>query len=469
MLDAYLTPGTPEFEAYVQWTSFVARVGETPGGRYLPERGIHALGARLGFPPGLSGMWWTAVKAMREPAYTLPLRDEQGTPFRLTLPSFMNAVFPVVNADSAAVMYAANRFERAPVPQEIVFENLRREAVASCLLDGVPVDRDIALEMLESGREPRSRAERAVWNVHRALLLPIRRNVLTPEVILELHRTLLEGAAEDPGAAGRLRSAGEAPAGPGAAPPDVAAPSAAELQERLEALCAFMDPDRTEGRRHDIVEALLMQFWVAYERPFVEANGRLARVLHYARLHARSYWTPVSAQVSLSWTFARAPSVYADAFRDARVDSNDTGYFIHAGLRVLKREVRRLLRFIHGARQMARMMEARGTPELNERQLEVLWTLRTRPDPAVSIEVHRRRHGTVYQTARTDLLALKELGLLEQARAGKAFVFTPSKQLLALPLPPDRDDLEAHERRDFSALAAMFRSPGKTAEETGAA
>jgi hypothetical protein len=41
-----------------------------------------------------------------------------------------------------------------------------------------------------------------------------------------------------------------------------------------------------------------------------------------------------------------------------------------------------------------------------------------------TIETHARIHGVTYQTARTDLLSLKDLGLFNMKKDGKKFVFT---------------------------------------------
>jgi Fic family protein len=466
LLEDLLVPGTPGHEEYVQWLTFVITAGPTPRGHYLPERGLWAEGARIGFPPEVCALWWDAVRAMRSPSSPLPFRDEQGTPFRLPIPSFIDAVVPVVNADHATELFNPRSVERRPVPQGIIAENLRREAVASCVLDGVPVEKDGALEMLETGREPRTPAERAVWNVHSVLRDYTRfwRGSITPERVLELHRILLEGTAADAGAAGRLLTEGEVPADRGAAPPDVPPPPAPELAERLRMLCEYMDQEKARERRTLVVEALTVQFWVAYERFFSEGNGRLARALYYLLLNSRYSRPPAVALVPLSPRFARAPELYATLFRDARTDANDIGYFVHTSLRVLTREVRRLLRSIHGVRRMAQALEDRGAREMNERQLEVLWVMRVNPETTLAIEAHRRRHGTVYQTARTDLLALEELGFLRRSGSGRAFVFGPSDQLLAIPMAPGHDDLLAHERPSFSAINLLLGGGGRAGD-----
>ena len=53
------------------------------------------------------------------------------------------------------------------------------------------------------------------------------------------------------------------------------------------------------------------------------------------------------------------------------------------------------------------------------------------PGFAYNIAGHGARHSVVYQTARTDLLGLAKLKLLEQRKAGRILVFVAPKDLEA--------------------------------------
>ena len=46
-----------------------------------------------------------------------------------------------------------------------------------------------------------------------------------------------------------------------------------------------------------------------------------------------------------------------------------------------------------------------------------------------TIKVQQRTHRVAYQSARTDLLGLEELGLLNRVQIGKEFVFTAVAEL----------------------------------------
>ena len=67
--------------------------------------------------------------------------------------------------------------------------------------------------------------------------------------------------------------------------------------------------------------------------------------------------------------------------------------------------------------------------ELNHRQLVVLNRAAKSSDAIFTIASHRGAHNVTYDTARTDLLKLNELGLLEKTKRGRAFVFMAANNL----------------------------------------
>ena len=60
---------------------------------------------------------------------------------------------------------------------------------------------------------------------------------------------------------------------------------------------------------------------------------------------------------------------------------------------------------------------------LNHRQLALLTHALKHPGELYKIEGHQRSHAVVYQTARSDLLGLVELGLLNKQKTKKVFLF----------------------------------------------
>jgi Fic family protein len=97
---------------------------------------------------------------------------------------------------------------------------------------------------------------------------------------------------------------------------------------------------------------------------------------------------------------------------------------IHASIEKLNEYIER--------KQREKMLAIRFVnkyPLLNARQQLLLATALEKPLELFTIETHQRIHGTTYQTARTDLLGLKSMGLLDMRKEGKKFVFNAAVDL----------------------------------------
>jgi Fic family protein len=259
-------------------------------------------------------------------------------------------------------------------------------------------------------------------------------DVLTPGTILELHRILTHGTLDDPSAAGRLQTPDEQRVGVFDRDTDRLLhrpPPAEQLPDRLEALCEFAnEPDDSERFIHPVVRAILLHFWLAYDHPFEDGNGRTARALFYWYMRARGYW--LVEYLSISRILADAPARYGRAFLYTETDDRDTTYFIVHQLGVIQRAVADLHAYldrkVREVRHVERLMRA-GSEAFNHRQLALLGHAIRTPGHGYTFHSHSTSHGVTHETARNDLLPLAEAGLLERRRVGRRYVFNAHAQL----------------------------------------
>jgi Fic family protein len=147
----------------------------------------------------------------------------------------------------------------------------------------------------------------------------------------------------------------------------------------------------------------------------------------------QGYW--LCEFVSISRILKRAKAAYARSFLYTESDENDATYFVLHQLRVLLRAIQELHEYLKrrtsellAADELMRLTKWLKA-ELNSRQLALVNHALKRTDAVYTVESHRISHGVAYQTARTDLLSLAELGLLEKRKRGRTFVFVPSVKL----------------------------------------
>jgi Fic family protein len=412
-------------------------IGPAPAGKYRHWDVLRHLSP----PEGWSHEeWWLAIKLARQQRYVeLPLRDGTGDPFRLGLPDAAHRMTHRIDSDARGAIGGSAAVTNPQTRNTYLLRSLLEEAITSSQLEGASTTREAAKAMIREGRAPRDRGEHMIFNNYEAMqfVRKLRNEPLTPEKVFALQSMLTCDTLDDPSAAGRFRRADE----------DICVmdetgnvlhrpPDADELPQRLRALCEFANaPDGAEPFVHPVIRSILLHFWLAYDHPFVDGNGRTARALFYWSMASRGYW--LAEYISISRILKQAPGKYARAFLYTETDDNDVTYFVLNQLRVVLRAIEDLHAYLERKQAEIRATEAllrRSRAlrnQLNSRQLGLLSHALEHPDAEYRIEGHRNAHGVTYPTARSDLLGLAATGLLEQLKVGRSFAFR---------VPPDLHD-----------------------------
>jgi Fic family protein len=408
-------------------------------GRPVDEKGryLHWDQMRHRKPPeGLTlEEWWYGTAASRaNNARTLPFAGTDGEPFRFTNIDRIQEMVHRIDQQASGRLQTDERTDEivssvASSGRYLVSSSVE-EAIASSLLEGAATTRRVAKELLRTGRKPRDTSERMVLNNYFAMQaaedLASSNEPLTSDHVLELHRIVTDGTLEDESEAGRLRkpeerieivwSDGQVLHRP---------PAAEELLSRLEQLCGFANGDTGDGFLHPVVQAVLIHFWIGYDHPFVDGNGRTARVLFYWSMLRSGYW--LAQYISISSILRKAPAKYARSYLYTETDSNDVTYFVVYQLEIIRRAIEGLRQYLtRKSDEIAQVERAmRGVPGLNHRQLAILSDALRNPDMFFTFAGQKRLHRVAYQSARTDLLGLEARGLLKKEQVGRTFEFCP--------------------------------------------
>ena len=381
--------------------------------------------------------WWLLIKwGRRAVQRVIPLTDPSGSSFVYGVPDVVARRLHYVDqrcSGEVAMSEVVTADEHAR--QQYLVNSLMEEAIRSSQLEGATTTRRVAKELLQTGREPKDRSERMIFNNYRALQYMRDRmdDKLTPGTVLELQRILTDGTLEHPDAAGRLqrpdeeriavvdRTDGSVIHRP---------PPAEQLPERLQALCDFANEAENADRFiHPVIRAILLHFWLAYDHPFEDGNGRTARALFYWYMRTRGYW--LVEYLSISRILRRAPSKYARSFLLTETDERDTTYFIGYQLEVIQRAVEQLHTYLQAKIKDVRDVERliKGSSHFNHRQLALLGNAIRTPDASYTFRTHAASHGVTHETARNDLIPLVDMGLLQRRRQGRQYTFTPPPNL----------------------------------------
>ncbi len=249
---------------------------------------------------------------------------------------------------------------------------------------------------------------------------------LTQDLVFEIHRLITEDTLDDPSAAGRFRRDdekvvvndmnGEIYHDP---------PPAPQLGDRMKAMCDFANEKAPSEFMHPVLRSIILHFWLAYDHPFVDGNGRTARALFYWSMLRHNYW--LCEYISISQIILKALGQYQLAFLYTETDENDLTYFILYHLDVMQKALRKLYDYIKRKAEQLRKLdgELRGVVVLNHRQRALISHALRHPNQIYTIEPHRLSHNVVYETARRDLSDLSNRGLLNAWKSGRTWSYTP--------------------------------------------
>lgn len=378
--------------------------------------------------------WWAALKIARSSLYReLPLLNKEGKPFVLAMPEPVLIHLHHIDQEAGGKIISTTSKNIASVEhqQRYLINSLIEEAITSSQLEGAATTRKVAEAMLREGRKPRDHSERMIFNNYRAMetIRSMKKDLITPERVLKLHEILTENTLEDPMDAGRLRQSDDVHVvdnrdGTVIHQP----PTHTELADRMKRLCDFANADENVTPFiHPVVRAILLHFMIGYDHPFVDGNGRTARALFYWSMARSGYW--LMEYVSISHFLRKAPAQYVRAYLHTETDDNDTTYFAIHQMEIIRRAIKLLHEFfarvytqqLDFERMLASSPTLRG--KLNHRQIALLTHALKHPGETYIIQGHQKVHGVATQTARTDLLNLADMRLLDKTQSGIRYLF----------------------------------------------
>jgi Fic family protein len=378
---------------------------------------------------------WQIVKLSRIGSKRpLPLLDANGNAFSYWLPTRAQETLSAVDRWGGGTLAvdggAVPAFD--PWKEQVLVSSLMEEAIATSQIEGAATTRKVAKEMLRTNRRPRDRGEQMVVNSYKTieLLRDRKEQPLSLDLLFEIQASMTRDTLDDPSAAGRLRRAEDEIAVVDVETDTVlfTPPPADQLDDRISKLVRFTNTTEKEWM-HPLVKAAIIHFWLAYEHPFVEGNGRTARALYYWFMLKNGYW--LFEFLTVSRAIARSRQQYYRSFLYSEHDDGDLTYSVMYQLDATKKAFAALREYLQRKQeeqvQLARTL--RAFPELNHRQRELLDHALRHPEQLYTFQSHQRSQGVTYVTARNDLLDLVERRLLASTQQGRQRAFYAAEDL----------------------------------------
>ena len=390
-------------------------------------------------PDGLSPQeWWLSIRMSRRSTERLlpSLTDVEGRPFRFSLPDQLLEGVDAINRGAGGQIAMGEQVTNPATRDRYVVSSLFEEAIRSSQLEGAATTRQVAKEMLRTGRPPRDRSERMILNNYRAMraIGERRHESLTPALVCEIHRVVTEETLTDPCAPGVLQSPSDERIAVYSDTGDLLhrPPPAEQLPERLERLCGFANAATDDGYVPPVLRAMAVHFMMGYDHYFADGNGRTARAVFYWSMLNQGYW--LTEFLTISRIIKAAPVPYARAFLDSEQDDGDLTYFFLHQAAVIRRAMHDLETYLQRKTEELRAVQhtIRALPgEFNHRELALIDHAVRNPGTRYTVVSHQTSHAVSQQTARADLLHLERVGYLRSQRVGKRVEWSSPADLAA--------------------------------------
>jgi len=319
---------------------------------------------------------------------------------------------------------------------EYVSRGLMEEAIASSQLEGAHTTRIVAKKMLMEGRKPQDNAEHMILNNYKTMKAiegEFCKKELTLEVLHELHGMITRNTLpkEEQGV---FRSDEDkiviSPKGDDYI--TYVCPRMTFVEQELPKLIDFASDQDGSGFTHPVIKAIMLHFWIGILHPYVDGNGRLARVLFYWYLLKHDYWA--FAYLPISEMIKKSPGQYSWAYVYSEQDDNDLTYFIDYNIRKIE-QAREAFSFYLERKRKEKEVEnkiVRSEHNFNKRQLKLLIHLYGKPKERTNTSAHAKIHHVTRIPAANDLKGLMRLGYLTSQKQGKIVYYYPTEKVKSL-------------------------------------
>lgn len=345
----------------------------------------------------------------------LPFCDERGIPFRYCKTDRIDEALHKIDQKAAGSMATAGMPDNEVRLQFLVDGHIA-EAISSAQLEGASTGHEVAASLLRSGNDPEDKDQRMIVNTYLAMRgLSESPDELTIEGIQALHRRIAYRALKDAEDAGRFQT----PTEERVCVRDNRSheilhtpPPAKLIPKRMQQLCDFANEQKREQRfLHPLLRAICAHFWLAYDHPFVDGNGRAARMLYYWLAVKKGYW--MLEYVPISSILHRQPGKYAMAYQYVESDDNDMTYFFEYQLQIVVTQMDEFLELVaRRTKEIAELEHKLRSKSFNHRQLALLSHAMREPAKEYTAKTHSNSHRVSPMTARKDLEQLVAEGYL---------------------------------------------------------
>ena len=368
---------------------------------------------------------WFATKFARYRSLKqIGLNDENGKSFSFCIPDSLEAKLYKISHIASKGLTPSSSIKRDYLISSLVIE----EAISSSQLEGASTTREVAKDLIVSNKKPKNEDEEMIINNYLLMqeIKELKDEDLTIDMILNFHKIATKGNSNNGNIAGSFRSSDSIVIADYDGNIMHQPPSHQSIAKRVQKLCNFANTKHNgeDGSEfiHPIVKAIILHFFIGYEHPFSDGNGRVARALFYWYMIKSGF--DYFEYISISSLLKRAPKKYALSYKYSEIDDNDLTYFIDYQLEIIDRAIEELLSYLQNKenefKEINRLLEnSKYSKLLNFIQKDILKKAIKNPGRAFTTLEIAADYGVTLSSARKYLTQMVNYGFLANYKRGK--------------------------------------------------
>jgi Fic family protein len=177
-----------------------------------------------------------------------------------------------------------------------------------------------------------------------------------------------------------------------------------------------------------------LHFWIGYLHPFCDWNWRTARAIFYRYLNKK--WYKDFTYIPISRAIKNSRKQYWDAYVYSSQEWYDLTFFLVYIAQKTQQAFKEYKEFILKQKEENGSLQVKISSLygvlLNERQLSVITYFIENPKKYTNNSVYQNQYKVSQNTAKTDLLWLKEIWLLQTKNEWNFINYYPTQALLDL-------------------------------------
>lgn len=371
---------------------------------------------------GYASLWGEVQELRKQKSFEVPLVDQSGNKFWFFEPPFLKErLLRMDNVGKSELEKIVSK----EIQHKVIMNSILDEAFYSSVVEGAFSTKKRTREVIES-KNPKDKSEQMIFNNHNGLMFVLENldRDLNEETLLRIYKIITDNTLEPDEIVDKYRNDFVYVWSDNAVKqePIYTAPKHEDVQWMMDDLFKFINDDKIFI--HPVIKASIIHFYLVYVHPFFDGNGRVARAFTYMYLLKNGY--DFFKFFSISSVVNEKRNRYYKGIKDTEDYDGDLMYFIDTYTEITvyaMHEVIQKMRHEHDSRLLFSLLEADGIL-LNQRQIKAITKLSKGDGNLFDIAKYRKITKSSYETARTDINLLKDLGIVKQLqKKGNKYLF----------------------------------------------